>query len=125
MKNANTLHLTLKKRWWDMIERGEKREEYREIKPYWTQRLCRYGKDAPEDGTEKNQCINGGCKLRLLCQHDETVCAKYDYVCFHYGRTARTMLFEIEGIFIGEGKPEWGAPENVKVYIIQLWKRIL
>lgn len=33
------LHLVLKRRWYEMIERGEKTEEYREIKTYWTMRL--------------------------------------------------------------------------------------
>lgn len=33
------LHLTLKKKWFDMIASGEKKEEYRENKPYWTKRL--------------------------------------------------------------------------------------
>lgn len=33
------LHLTLKKQWFDMILSGEKKEEYREIKDYWTNRL--------------------------------------------------------------------------------------
>lgn len=35
----NTLHLTLKKEWFDMIAAGVKKEEYREIKPYWENRL--------------------------------------------------------------------------------------
>lgn len=35
----NTLNLTLQKKWFDMIARGEKKEEYREIKPYWEARL--------------------------------------------------------------------------------------
>lgn len=35
----NTLHLTLKKKWFDMILSGVKTEEYREIKPYWTNRF--------------------------------------------------------------------------------------
>lgn len=34
-----TLYLPLKKQWYEMIERGEKREEYREMKPYWQKRL--------------------------------------------------------------------------------------
>lgn len=34
-----TLDLVLKHKWYDMIECGEKREEYREIKPYWQKRL--------------------------------------------------------------------------------------
>lgn len=33
------LHLTLKKKWFDMILSGEKKEEYREMKPYWHKRL--------------------------------------------------------------------------------------
>jgi hypothetical protein len=33
------LHLTLKKKWFDMIASGIKKEEYREVKPYWIQRL--------------------------------------------------------------------------------------
>lgn len=51
------LHLTLKKKWFDMILSGEKTEEYRDIKPYWTDRLFKdythvkfrngYSKNAP------------------------------------------------------------------------------
>lgn len=34
-----TLYLILKDEWYDMIERGIKTEEYREIKGYWIKRL--------------------------------------------------------------------------------------
>lgn len=33
------LYLPLKKEWYEMIERGVKREEYREMKAYWQKRL--------------------------------------------------------------------------------------
>ncbi|WP_321532293.1 hypothetical protein [uncultured Desulfuromonas sp.] len=33
------LHLTLKKKWFDMIASGVKKEEYRDVKPYWNIRL--------------------------------------------------------------------------------------
>lgn len=36
------LSLVLKYKWYDMIERGEKREEYREKKPYWETRLVNW-----------------------------------------------------------------------------------
>ena len=39
IKADKILHLTLKKKWFDMILSGEKTDEYREIKPYWTKRL--------------------------------------------------------------------------------------
>tara|TARA_B100000749_G_scaffold273372_1_gene256247 strand:- start:4709 stop:4993 length:285 start_codon:yes stop_codon:yes gene_type:complete len=38
---VKVLHLTLKKKWFDMILSGQKREEYREIKPYWNKRLSK------------------------------------------------------------------------------------
>jgi hypothetical protein len=51
------LHLTLTKKWFDMIKSGLKMEEYREIKPYWDKRLSKaydairfangYGKHVP------------------------------------------------------------------------------
>lgn len=52
------LHLTVKKQWFDMIAKGIKKEEYREIKDYWVKRLTNkkfdkvlfkngYNKDAP------------------------------------------------------------------------------
>lgn len=51
------LHLTLKKKWFDKVQSGEKKEEYREIKPYWNVRLDKqydavrfkngYSKDSP------------------------------------------------------------------------------
>ncbi len=37
-----TLYFPLKNEWYKMIERGEKREEYREINPYWFKRLIDY-----------------------------------------------------------------------------------
>ena len=33
------LHLVLKRQWFEMIDSGIKLAEYREIKPYWTNRL--------------------------------------------------------------------------------------
>ena len=34
-----TLHLVLKGKWYDMIDRGEKKEEYRENTSYWMKRI--------------------------------------------------------------------------------------
>ena len=39
MKHANTLHLVLNSKWYEMIESGEKTEEYRETKQYWVKRF--------------------------------------------------------------------------------------
>ena len=86
-----TLHLPLKAKWFNMYERDEKPEEYRDITPYWQTRL------ASND---------------------------YTHVCFHYGYTKRTMIYEIKEIVTGYGNPDWGAPTDREVYIIKLGKRI-
>ena len=39
MKEKRILHLTLKKIWFELIARGVKKTEYREIKPYWEKRF--------------------------------------------------------------------------------------
>ena len=40
------LHLPLIAKWYEMIDRGEKLEEYRENKPYWRKRLLSNKYDA-------------------------------------------------------------------------------
>ena len=39
VRRKRVLTLTVSKQWFDMIVAGEKTEEYREIKGYWTVRL--------------------------------------------------------------------------------------
>ncbi len=99
------LHLTLKKKWFDMIASGEKPEEYREIKLYWNIRLLEnfYG---------------------IMPANPEF--QMFDAVHFKngYSKQAPEMAFEFLGITIGEGKPEWGAKAGEQYYIIQLGEKI-
>jgi hypothetical protein len=39
MSETKTLHLTLHRKWFDAIANGEKTEEYREVKRYWSKRI--------------------------------------------------------------------------------------
>ena len=90
--NVKILHLVLKKKWYDMQERGEKTEEYRELTEYWRKRLI----------------------------DQETLRLKpYTHVCFHYGYTQRCFINRIDSITIGMGLPEWGAPTYREVFIIK------
>lgn len=106
------LHLSLKKEFYSLIESGIKTEEYREIKPYWENRIrCQaYGVCTPKQPCLRARTV-GVCDMR------------YTHVKFSYGYTKRTMSFEIESIRIGKGNPEWGAPTE-DVFIIKLGKRI-
>lgn len=92
-----TLHLVLKHKWYDMIAGGEKKEEYRELTPYWTKRLV---EDLGED-------------------FHPVFFKNYDRICFHKGYTSTTMTFKVKDIGIGKGKTEWGAPKDKEVFIIK------
>ena len=123
-----TLCLPLKKEWYEMIESGVKTEEYREIKPYWFKRLLKtidihhnhyedVDNECAQFYTENVNLLREDFKLGGFQQKG------YTNVKFSYGYTKRTMIFEIEGIAIGKGKPELGAPAE-DVFIIKLGKRL-
>lgn len=107
------LHLILKQKWYRMIERGEKTEEYRDIKPFWIKRLCyshRHGTCYKPRDIDCERCI------RLV---DPLLIDNFTHVCFHLGYTRETMTKEIKAITDGYGRPEWGAPKGKKVFIIK------
>lgn len=108
----NTLHLTLKKKWFDMILSGEKKEEYREVKDYWMKRLA--GVDGC--GTSYNFTI---------LNNRENKCKEFDVIKFKngYAKDARSFTIECKGIEVKEGNRKWGAP-NYKVFAIKLGKII-
>jgi hypothetical protein len=117
------LHLPLKKEWYEMIERGEKREEYREIKPYWIKRLVPCTTECANGhwSENHNQCVytcpavhghmNGYFRGQRI--------SPYTRVCFRYGYTKRIMKFDIVDVSIGYGDSKKGAPKDRKVFIIK------
>ncbi|MBF4991074.1 ASCH domain-containing protein [Methylophilus sp. QUAN] len=88
------LYLTLTKEWFDLIVSGVKTVEYREIKPYWAKRLLN------KDGTPKH----------------------FDAVHFRngYGRSNPNALLEYQGLGVGRGRVEWGAPPDKDVFNLNL-----
>lgn len=115
----HTLELPLKAQWYDMIESGIKKEEYRELKPYWLKRMCLNW----QSGDRYADCMQGTTLCRE-CLKNEYLAYPFDAVRFRYGYTRRTMLWSIDGISIGRGRTEWGAPEDEEVFIIKLKERI-
>ena len=118
-----TLHLPLKAKWYEMIESGEKTEEYRILSSHWVQRLLELANGKRLKWVDAfplsfhSEDIKNSIRIGVL------VLRKFDAVRFSYGYTKRTMTFEIESISIGKGNPEWGAP-NEYVFIIKLGKRV-
>lgn len=109
----NTLKLTLKKKWFDMIASGEKKEEYREIKPYWHDRLI---KEVISEYT-----------LNPTALTKQTVIFKeFDFVEFTngYGSDRPKLTLECKGICMGNAKPEWSDNWQGDVFVISLGKII-
>lgn len=107
-----TLNLNLKKKWFDMTLSGVKKEEYREIKPFWVRRLTNqpFSFMSTTEGEilrDINACPNGVFK-------------KFDVTRFMNGMAKDAPVFTIEhkGIRIGEGNPEWGAEPGKQYFII-------
>ena len=99
------LILPIKKKWLDMILSGEKGDEYREIKPYWTVRIVRWlGFPASETETV----------LELL-KEQETLKAKPVILQNGYGRNAPKVEV-ICTLSIGIGKEQWGAETGKEYY---------
>ncbi len=120
------LHLTLKKKWFDMIASGEKKEEYRELKDYWGARLC-FKVKVPWGGhlTKWTKLKEGdrGCLNDDFIPNFE----KFDYIQFRDGcnRQARVINLQCIGIEIKTGKSEWGAEPSKEYFVIKLGDKMI
>ena len=122
--NVKILHLPLKARWYEMQQSGEKTEEYREITPYWYQRLYQrkatYKDAGPLTREDAEYCCEPDLRYILLGKgFADTELRPYTHVLFRYGYTRRCFIHRIDSITIGKGNPEWGAPKDREVFIIK------
>lgn len=98
-------HLNLKSKWYQMIKAGEKKEEYREIKPYWDRVFG-----------HANILING----RYYHPTDVII-----WFANGYRKDRPEMLFECTGLKVSEGRPEWGAEPGQQYYVLSLGDEII
>jgi hypothetical protein len=104
-QHKKVLHLTIKKKWFDLILSGEKKEEYREIKPYWNRIFSSLWCKA-------NKCKNG------------TPIKDFDIVEFRNGYGKNVPTIKVECLFIcrERGLETWGAEKDKIYYVISLGK---
>lgn len=96
------LTLPIKKKWFDMILSGEKKEEYRKRCPYYGDRFYKYMR------TYKNAASGKWEKLPIA-------------VRFRNGYAASSPSFvAVCTVDIGEGRPEWGAEPGVEYYRLHI-----
>lgn len=96
------LVLPIKKKWFNMILSGLKREEYREIKPYWFTRFNHY----------MFHCIN---EENLIIRYAKGI------VIFKkgYQKKSPKIMCRVE-ITTDFGRAEWGAEPNKLYYVLKI-----
>ena len=91
------LTLPIKKKWFDMILSGEKEEEYREIKPYYTSRFRHIW---------QGSLIGGEAERKI---------------CFRNGYSDKSPSFiATVTLNIGHGNSEWGAEAGKEYYVLKI-----
>lgn len=91
------LTLPIKKKWFDMLLSGEKKEEYREIKPYYE---IRFG------NVWKGSLIGGNAQRQIMFRNGYSK----DSPSF----VARCTLSD------GTGKAEWGAEKGRQYFVLTI-----
>jgi hypothetical protein len=89
------LTLPIKKEWFDMIVAGEKKEEYREIKPYY---LSRFQNHFYPDG------------------NNDLITVRFRN---GYGEDKPTIECQCK-LSRGKGKEEWGAERNKEYFVLTI-----
>lgn len=107
-----------------MIEAGEKLEEYREIKPYWAQRLL-YKVPVPWGGylSAWSDISKGDytCKGWSEFVSPSNIFEHFEYVSFKngYSKYAPTITRKIHSISINTGREDWGAEAGKQYFVIR------
>lgn len=117
---SECLDLVLKNTYYDMIVSGIKREEYREIKPYWTKRIAGLCSWCWKKKVVKN-CLDECDGLKYIQRHFR----KINFVRFHRGYTSTTTAFAVREVAIDMGNPEWGAKAGKLYYVIRLGEKLI
>lgn len=128
------LTLILIQQWFIATFKGIKKEEYREITPYWAKRLL-----CMENGDNLTKCYSEGtivniCSALLNCKNWECNLIKDVLSLFHVRfkefeatdfrngykslKEVPRFIIENKGISIGKGNPEWGYVGRDNVFII-------
>lgn len=96
-KGVAMLTLPIKKKWFDMILSGEKKEEYREIKPYYKTRFEKLFAIDPFNEDDKREIIfrNG------------------------YSKNSPSFIAKCT-LSVGTGKEEWGVEKGKQYFVLTI-----
>lgn len=91
------LILPIKKKWYDMIYSGEKKEEYRKLSPYYKARF---------ENLWQGSLIGFAAKRKVMFRNG-------------YSKQSPSFIATVT-LDIGEGKAEWGAKKGEHYYILKI-----
>lgn len=110
---ANHITMTLKREWFDAIFFGDKREEYREIKPYWIKRLV----ENHQEYYHPTMPLLGSLYLQSPLWADN--------IRFRngYQKDAREFTIKWKSLRIDTANPKWvpsGTPSYQRFLVLEL-----
>ena len=97
------LEIPVSEPWFSILKSGEKKEDYREIKPYWYSRFCRV----------------------FLFVKNTNIPFEKDWdrhwIRFRngYGKARPSLMAEVT-LHRDTGRPEWGAKEGKEYYVLRI-----
>ena len=106
------LRLSLKQKWFEMTKSGIKKEDYRELSPYWIKRFCKLRLN---HFSFCDICVND-------CENNGFYHFANNIMTLGYPKstdTDRILKLEHKGIEIRTGNPEWGAEPNKLYFVIK------
>lgn len=130
MSNKNgVLYLVQKEPWFSMTKSGQKQEEYREIKPYYTDKWI-HPFDKRLAATLLNALGVQTIQNKFLIEDTNKILNQLQYHTVHFSNgmpkrgtsPEKHIEFRKPKIRISEGRPEWGA-EPHKLYFVITWEK--
>lgn len=101
--------MPMKKKWFDMVKSGEKSEEYREIRPYYTARFLKvlgFPKTEQESVMELLRLMEAKKPFTVLFRNG-------------YSKTSPSFMAECY-LSIRQGKEEWGAIPGRGYFVLRV-----
>lgn len=124
-----TLHLNLKRKWFDMILSGEKKEEYRDVSYYYISRLFDFKKSPMKYHKTSSEVFayywgflgNRFKSIKHVLSNKFISFKQIQSITFSngYAKDRDQFVIELISIDIGNGHPDLGA-DNEECFILKL-----
>lgn len=118
------LTLPIRKKWFDMILSGEKKEEYREIKEYYETRfqnlfgaITIHPLYPPDNFLDRSEFE----LLQGEAVPEEIRKDRVQEIIFRNGYSKNSEAIKARcRLWIGKGRPKWGAEQNKQYYVLEI-----